>query len=116
MSDELSKKAIKLTDEEMDNVAGGKAAVIELDGSRVVFVNVCHHKNITLTKLKEYLYASNTCPVFEARVGTNERKCINCLNSESWGYITDDTKTAATALQLRYAMNKYDAEIYKINR
>lgn len=102
--------------EEMDNVAGSKAAVIELDGSRVVFVNACNHKNISLTKFKEYLYVENTCPVFEGRVGSNERKCINCLHSESWAHITDDTKTAATAPQLRYAINKYDVEILRIQR
>jgi hypothetical protein len=81
MCEEIKKDAIELSDEEMDNVSGGKALLIinNYDGTTSYIVK-CKHKKISGQELKKNFVGLNDCEHFDARGASLYHTCYNCEN------------------------------------
>ncbi len=75
-------KAIELADEEMENIAGGKAIII-FEKSNAY--HGCQHSKINPYELYNHYLNPNTCKHFKRlKNGGNEKACPNCENYLNW--------------------------------
>jgi hypothetical protein len=75
MNEEITNKGIELTDEEMDNISGGRAMIINTQG-RTYYT--CNHKKISAQELLANLpFNKNTCDHYKG-IKTDIKSCGEC--------------------------------------
>ena len=82
-------KAVELSDEEMDKVAGGKMTIIKhIDGDdERVSYTVCGLSSVSIDMFKSAYNSGTACSKYQDG-GTNppSRKCASCVFQEGWGF------------------------------
>ncbi len=83
---ESKNHAAELSDEEMENIAGGKA-IIRMGNIDTGLVMICYNKDISFKKFEANVFVQNTCKKYTARNITAPRSCKNCKDYLDWDSI-----------------------------
>jgi hypothetical protein len=80
MSEKMS-KAVELSDEDLDSIAGGRALIVRQYGE-VENIFICHHKKIGIGEFKDRLADSKNCDHFDGKSDNLCNSCVNCSHYE----------------------------------
>ena len=79
MKEDVSKKAVELSDEEMDQISGGKAAIITAESSeKQIRVRLCNLDNQASTWFLNCLNQNKVCGSFHLIGGRTGQSCSVC--------------------------------------
>lgn len=79
MSEIINNKAVELSDDELDGVAGGRAVLMH-DEPTYQLVVKCDYKKMKADDFKQNYTTRNTCDHYSSSNGSNVKNCNQCTH------------------------------------
>lgn len=119
MSEKIENKAIELSDEEMGDVAGGKAVIVcDTTYSRAIFT--CNSKGVNSSEFFDYRLYTNACGHFSKMSGLPAYNDPTYKDCRDCAYYHGGSSTLDAAEQQKdpksYSQSGYDFKYVKVDR